>query len=51
MDDKCISAKDASIPMESVKNFFKNGRKPTPKEYTQVWIDLINQLERIKADQ
>ncbi len=51
MEDKFIPEKDEAVPNESVQNFFKNGRKPTPKEYTQVWVDLINQIERMKADQ
>ena len=34
-----------------VKNVFKNGRKPTGEEYTRVWINLINHIERLKANQ
>lgn len=33
----------------SCKNVFKYGRPPTKEEYTKVWIDLINQIERLKS--
>lgn len=33
----------------SCKNVFKHGRPPTKEEYTKVWIDLINQIERLKS--
>ena len=36
-------------PSGTVKNVFKNGRMPTKEEYTKVWIDLINKIEREKA--
>ena len=36
---------------DAVKNVFKNGRIPTKEEYTKVWIDLINKIEREKANQ
>lgn len=36
-------------PGDAVKNVFKNGRMPTKEEYTKVWIDLINKIEREKA--
>lgn len=36
---------------DAVKNVFKNGRIPTKEEYTKVWIDLINKIEREKASQ
>ena len=36
---------------DAVKNVFKNGRMPTKEEYTKVWIDLINKIEREKASQ
>lgn len=36
---------------DSVTNVFKNGRMPTKEEYTKIWIKLINQTEREKADQ
>lgn len=35
----------------AVKNVFKNGRMPTKEEYTKVWIELINHIERLKASQ
>lgn len=38
-------------PSDAVKNIFKNGRIPTKEEYTKIWIDLINKLEREKASQ
>lgn len=38
-------------PDDAVKNVFKNGRMPTKEEYTKVWIDLINKIEREKASQ
>lgn len=36
---------------ESVTNIFKNGRMPTKEEYTKIWINLINEIERGKANQ
>ena len=41
----------SNVPNNSVKNVFKNGRMPTKEEYTKVWIDLINKIEREKASQ
>ena len=38
-------------PSSAVKNIFKNGRMPTKEEYTKVWIDLINKIERENASQ
>lgn len=38
-------------PSSSVTNIFKNGRMPTKEEYTKIWIDLINKIEREKASQ
>lgn len=38
-------------PSDAVKNIFKNGRIPTKEEYTKIWIDLINNIEREKASQ
>ena len=38
-------------PGNAVKNVYKNGRMPTKEEYTKVWIDLINKIEREKASQ
>lgn len=35
---------------ESVTNVFKYGRMPTREEYTKFWIDLINHVERLKAN-
>ena len=37
-------------PVNAVKNVFKNGRKPTRGEYTNLWIKMINQIERAKAN-
>ena len=34
-----------------VKNVFTNGRLPTKEEYTKVWIDMINHIERLKTNQ
>ena len=34
----------------AVKNVFKNGRMPTKEEYTRIWIKMINQIERAKAN-
>ena len=36
---------------DAVKNIFKNGKMPTKEEYTRVWINLINKIEREKASQ
>jgi preprotein translocase subunit Sss1 len=38
-------------PDNAVKNVFKNGRRPTREEYTNLWIKLINQIERENASQ
>ena len=38
-------------PTGSVKNIFKNGRMPRREEYTSLWIRMINQIERAKANQ
>lgn len=39
-------------PMNSdCKSIFKKGRKPSKQEYTQVWIDLINQIEHRNSRQ
>lgn len=40
-----------SISTEAVTNVFKNGRMPTKEEYTNLWIKIINQMEREKANQ
>lgn len=37
-------------PTPAVKNVFKNGRMPTREEYTNLWIKMINQIERKKAN-
>ena len=37
-------------PGNAVKNIFKNGRMPTKEEYTKLWIKIINQIEREKAN-
>ncbi len=38
-------------PNSAVKNVFQNGRMPTREEYTNLWIKMINQIERAKANQ
>lgn len=38
-------------PTNSVTNVFRNGRMPTKEAYTNVWIQLINQVERSKTNQ
>lgn len=38
-------------PNNPVRNVFKNGRMPTREEYTGLWIKMINQIEREKANQ
>ena len=35
----------------AVTNVFKNGQMPTREEYTKVWIDMVNRIERLKANQ
>jgi preprotein translocase subunit Sss1 len=35
----------------AVTNIFKSDRMPTKEEYTKIWINLINKLEREKASQ
>ena len=47
MENKTVSGN----PSNSVTNVFKNGRMPTKEEYTKIWIKLINQMERSKANQ
>lgn len=42
---------EKTVPTDTVKNVFKNGRKPTKEEYTKIWIDMINHIERLKANQ
>ena len=32
----------------AVKSVFRNGRKPTREEYTNLWIRMINEIERKK---
>ena len=44
MDEKNVSS-------ESVTNVFKNGRMPTKEEYTKIWIEMINHIERLNANQ
>ena len=41
---------DSKTPREPCRNVFKNGRMPTKEEYTRFWIQLINQMERLKND-
>lgn len=42
---------EKAVPTGSVTNVFKNGRFPTKEEYTKIWIDMINHIERLKANQ
>ena len=35
----------------AVTNVFKNGQMPTREEYTKVWINMVNHIERLKANQ
>ncbi len=51
MEEELKSGEDQCIATESVKSVFKNGRKPTKEEFTKVWIDMINHIERLKSDQ
>jgi hypothetical protein len=32
-----------------VKNVFKNDELPSKNQFTQLWIEIINQLEKDKA--
>lgn len=45
----CMEEKTVSTG--AVKNVFKNGRMPTREAYTKAWIDMINHIERLKANQ
>ena len=38
-------------PNNAVNSVFKNGTMPTQEEYTRLWIKMINQIERAKANQ
>lgn len=31
------------------RNIFKDGKKPDKAEFTRLWIEMINQIERNKA--
>lgn len=42
---------EKKAPSSAVTNVFKNGRMPTREEYTKLWIKMINQIERAKANQ
>lgn len=42
---------EKTVPNGPVTNVFKNGRMPTREEYTRIWIDMINRIERLKANQ
>ena len=42
---------ESSHTSDFVTNVFTNGRMPTKEEYTKFWIQLINQMERSKAEQ
>ena len=35
----------------AVTNVFKNGQMPTREEYTKVWINMVNHIERLKANE
>ena len=39
------------VPSENVTNVFKNGSMPTKEEYTKIWIEMINHIERLNANQ
>ena len=38
------------VSSDAVTNVFKNGRMPTKEEYTNIWIELINRIERGKVE-
>lgn len=40
---------EKQMSYDSVKNVFKYGRKPTKEEYTKLWIDIVNHMERQKT--
>ena len=42
---------EKTVPTGGVKNVFKNGRPPTKEEYTKIWIDMINHIEGLKANE
>lgn len=42
---------EKAVPTGAVTNVFKNGQMPTREEYTKVWIEMINHIERLKANQ
>lgn len=42
---------EKKFTIESVDNVFKNGRKLTKEEYSGIWIDMINHIERLMANQ
>ena len=44
--ERSFSMKEQTTSCTSV---FKNGATPDEKGYTQIWIALINQMERSKA--
>lgn len=37
-------------PESAVRNVFKNGKMPTREEYTNLWIRMINQIEKEQAN-
>lgn len=39
------------VPSDAVRNVFKNGHAPTKDAYTKLWIDMINQIEHLKANE
>ena len=42
---------EKKVPTGAVTNVFKNGQMPAKEAYTKVWIDMVNHIERLKADQ
>lgn len=42
---------EQSAPAGAVTNMFQNGRVPTREEYTRIWIEMINHIQRLKANQ
>jgi len=40
---------DKQVQNSPCKNIFKNGEAVTREEFTQIWIDLINRMEKNKS--
>lgn len=49
MGKERTALEEKTAPTGEVTNVFKNGRLPTKEEYTKIWIDMINRIERQKA--